>query len=76
MQGFKTYLVALLMGFLPAITTWVAGIDWAHLLMAWGVPQAYIVPLAGLLAAVVMAVMRAITQLTTVKEALNTEPPK
>lgn len=76
MSGFKTYLVAILVAVLPTVSAAVAGIDWAKVLMGWGVPEMYVVPLAGVAAAVVMAVMRAITQVTTVKEALNTEPPK
>lgn len=75
MSGYKTYLVAILMAVLPVLTEQVAGIDWVSVLTGWGVPQAMVVPLAGLVAAGVMAAMRKVTELTTVKQALETPPP-
>lgn len=76
MTGYKTYLVAFLMAVLPMVTDKVAGVDWTAVLTGWGVPSNLVVPAAGLAAGVVMAVMRFLTQLTTVKEALDTPPPK
>jgi hypothetical protein len=76
LEGYKTYLVAVLMAVLPVVTESVAGIDWVTVLTGWGVPQAMVVPVAGLVAAAVMAVMRKVTEATTVKTALETEPPK
>ena len=76
MNGYKTYLVAFLMAVLPMVSEKVAGIDWTAVLTGWGVPANMVVPAAGLAAAVVMAGMRFLTQLTTVKDALDTPPPK
>lgn len=76
MSGYKTYLVAFLMAVLPMVSEKVTGLDWTTILTGWGVPENLVVPAAGLAAGLVMAVMRFITQITTVKEALNTEPPK
>lgn len=74
-EGYKTYLVAILMAVLPVLTEQVAGIDWVSVLTGWGVPQTMVVPLAGLVAAGIMAAMRKVTELTTVKTALETPPP-
>ena len=71
MNGYKTYLVAFLMAVLPLVSDKVGGIDWTTVLAGWGVPSNLVVPAAGLAAGVVMAVMRFITQLTTVKDASN-----
>ena len=76
MGGYKTYLVAFLMAVLPIVTEKVGGIDWTAVLAGWGVPENLVVPAAGLAAGLVMAVMRFLTQITTVKDALYTEPPK
>jgi hypothetical protein len=76
MLGYKTYLVAFLMAFLPAITEKVSGVDWVSVLGSWGVPQNMVVPAAGLVAALIMAFMRFLTQITTVHNAIMTEPPK
>ncbi len=73
-EGYKTYLVAILMAVLPVLTEQVAGIDWVSVLTGWGVPQTMVVPLAGLVAAGIMAAMRKVTELTTVKTALETPP--
>lgn len=75
-NGFKTVFVALLMAVVPTLTTVVGGVDWTKVLAGWGVPDQWVVPVAGLVAGLVMAVMRFLTQVTTVKDALNTEPPK
>lgn len=74
MQGYKTYLVAFLMAVLPTLTEKVAGIDWTAVLTGWGVPESMVVPAAALVAAVVMAGMRFLTQITTVQTALETDP--
>jgi len=76
LEGYKTYIVAALMAALPTITTAVNHIDWVTVLTGLGVQKEWIVPLASFAAAVVMAIMRKITQATTVKTALETEPPK
>lgn len=76
MEGYKTYLVAFLMAVVPMVSDKVAGIDWTAVLTGWGVPSNLVVPAAALAAAVVMALMRFITQITTVNTALNTLPPK
>lgn len=76
MQGYKTYLVAFLMAVLPIVSEKVGGIDWTAVLTGWGVPANMVVPAAGLAAAVVMAAMRFLTQITTVQTALETEPPR
>lgn len=75
MSGYKTYLVAILMAVLPVVTEAVGGIDWVTVLAGWGVPQTMVVPVAGLVAAAIMAVMRKVTEVTTVKQALETPPP-
>lgn len=75
MSGYKTYLMALLVGILPWATEKVGALDWNALLLGWGVPSDYVVPAAAAVSAVVMIVMRFITQLTTVKTALETPPP-
>lgn len=74
MNGYKTYLVAFLMAVLPIVTEKVGGIDWTTVLAGWGVPENLVVPAAGLAAGLVMAVMRFLTQITTVKTALDTPP--
>ena len=76
MEGYKTYLVAFLMAVVPMVSDKVAGIDWTAVLTGWGVPANLVVPAAALVAAVVMALMRFITQITTVNTALETPPPK
>lgn len=76
MNGYKTYLVAFLMAVIPMVSEKVSGIDWTSVLTGWGVPENMVVPAAALAAGVVMAVMRFLTQITTVHTALNTEPPK
>lgn len=76
LNNYKTYLVAFLMAVLPMVSEKVAGIDWTTVLTGWGVPENMVVPAAGLAAGLVMAFMRFLTQITTVKDALNTEPPK
>ena len=75
MSGYKTYLMALLVGVLPLVTEKVGAVDWNALLLGWGVPSDYVVPAATAVSAIVMIVMRVITQLTTVKHALETPPP-
>lgn len=75
MSGYKTYLMALLVGVLPLVTEKVGAVDWNALLLGWGVPSDYVVPAATAVSAIVMIVMRVITQLTTVKTALDTPPP-
>lgn len=69
LNGYKTYLVAFLMAVLPIVTEKVSGIDWTAVLAGWGVPANLVVPAAGLAAALVMAFMRFLTQITTVKDA-------
>ena len=69
MNGYKTYIVAFLMAVLPLVSDKVAGIDWTTVLAGWGVPSNLVVPAAGLAAGLVMAVMRFLTQITTVKDA-------
>lgn len=71
MNGYKTYLVAFLMAVLPLVSDKVAGIDWTTVLAGWGVPSNLVVPAAGLAAGLVMAVMRFLTQVTTVKDAVE-----
>jgi len=66
LNGYKTYIVATLI----AVFGVLAQYDWNGFLND---PKAGWVALAS---AVVMAIMRAITQSTTVKEALYTDPPK
>ena len=75
MQGYKTYLMALLVGVLPLVTEKVGAINWNDLLLGWGVPDNYVVPAATAVSAIVMIIMRMITQVTTVKTALETPPP-
>lgn len=76
LNGYKTYIMALLMGLLPLATEALSGVNWVALLTSWGVPQQYVVPLAGVVAAMIMAGMRKLTEVTTVNQALLTEPPK
>lgn len=71
MNGYKTYLVAFLMAVLPIVSEKVGGIDWTTVLAGWGVPENLVVPAAGLAAGLVMAVMRFLTQITTVKSAVE-----
>lgn len=66
LNGYKTYIVAALI----AVFGVLAQYDWNSFLND---PKAGWVALAS---AVIMAIMRAITQSTTVKEALYTDPPK
>lgn len=60
-QGFRTYIVAALMAAVPALTTWLGGVDWSAILRTAGVPDALVLPLAGAIAAAIMAFMRSIT---------------
>jgi hypothetical protein len=67
LNGYKTYLAASILAALGVL----AQVDWVKFLdhpdsAAW----------VAIGSAVLMAVMRAITQATTVTQALNTEPPK
>jgi hypothetical protein len=66
MNGYKTYLVAILM----AVFGVLAQADWTKFFddpkTGWAV----------IASAVIMAIMRAITQATTVKQAIAEEPPK
>lgn len=59
--GMRTYLVAALMAALPSLTEWLGGVNWVEVLANLGVPQQWVIPLAGILGAVVMAVMRKVT---------------
>jgi hypothetical protein len=61
MKGLRTYLVAFLMALIPAATAYFEGFDWVGFLTSAGVPQQWVLPLAGVLASIVMAVMRSIT---------------
>lgn len=67
LDGYKTYIAAALL----AVFGVLAQADWVKLLDH---PDsgAYV----ALASALLMAVMRALTQITTVKKALYTEPPK
>lgn len=76
MAGYKTYLMALVVGILPWATEKVGAINWNDLLLSLGVPENYVVPAATAVSAIVMIIMRMLTQVTTVKAALETEPPK
>ena len=66
LNGYKTYLVAAMTAMFGVL----AGTDWVHFMndpkAGWAV----------LGMSLLMAVMRAITNATTVKEALDTVPPK
>lgn len=73
MNGYKTYIVAFLMAVLPLVSEKIGGIDWTAVLAGWGVPENLVVPAAGLAAGVVMALMRFLTQITTVKIAAEGE---
>jgi len=75
MNGYKTYLVAFLMSVLPLVSDKVAGLDWTTILHSWGVPDNMVVPAATLVAGIIMALMRFVTQITTVKQAIAAEPP-
>ena len=75
MSGYKTYLMALLVGVLPWVSEKVGAIDWNGLLLGWGVPSNYVVPAATAVSAIVMIIMRMLTQVTTVKTALESPPP-
>lgn len=66
MLGYKTYIVSVLTAVLGALIA----VDWVKFLDD---PKA---GLAIVAMSVLMAVMRGITQATTVKEALVAEPPK
>lgn len=61
LTGFRTYLVAALMAAVPALTTVLGGVDWSAILRNAGVPDALVLPLAGAIAAAIMAFMRSIT---------------
>ena len=61
MQGFRTYLVAALLAAVPTLTTLLGGVDWSAVLRNAGVPDALVLPLAGAIAAAIMAFMRSIT---------------
>ncbi len=75
MSGYKTYLMALIVGILPLATEKIGAIDWNALLLGLGVPDNYVVPAATAVSAIVMIIMRMVTQVTTVKTALETPPP-
>lgn len=62
MEGFRTYLVAALMAAVPTLSEWLGGVNWVEVLTSLGVPQQWVVPLAGIVGAVVMAVMRTLTK--------------
>lgn len=66
MNGYKTYIAALITAILGALVT----VDWVKF---FDDPKA---GLALIGSALLMAVMRKITEVTTVKSALFTEPPK
>jgi len=66
LNGYKTYIVAALIAVFGVLSQY----DWNGFLND---PKAGWVALAS---AILMAIMRAITQSTTVKEALYTDPPK
>lgn len=67
LNGYKTYLAAIILAAFGVL----AQVDWVKFLDhpdsgAW----------VAIGSAILMAVMRALTQVTTVKQALNTIPPK
>jgi ABC-type Co2+ transport system permease subunit len=59
--GMRTYLVAALVAALPSLTEWLGGVNWVEVLTNLGVPQQWVIPLAGIVSAVVMTVMRKVT---------------
>lgn len=61
MQGFRTYLVAMLVAVLPMLSEWLGGVDWVSLLTNMGVPQQLVIPLSAMIAGGLMALMRSIT---------------
>ena len=61
LTGLRTYIVAFLMALVPAATTYFANFDWAGFLATLGVPSQWAVPVAGVIASIVMAAMRSIT---------------
>ena len=76
MLGYKTYIMGLIVALLPLVTEKLGAVDWNALLLSLGVPDNMVVPAATAVSGVIMIVMRFITQITTVKDALYTEPPK
>jgi hypothetical protein len=66
MNGYKTYLASGLLALFGVLVQ----VDWVRFLDD---PKSGYVAIAS---AILMAVMRAWTEQTTVKQALNTEPPK
>jgi len=75
MQGLKTYFTALVLATVPLLTEKLGLVDWNSILIDAGVPVNYVAPAATIVSAAVMIVMRYITQVTTVKTALETVPP-
>lgn len=76
LNNYKTYIVALITAILPYLSEQILNINWVQVLTHFGVSSNMVIPLGGFIAGVVMAAMRLLTQITTVKEALYTEPPK
>ena len=68
MKGYKTFIVAALMGVLPALSEWLLGIDWVSVLTGAGIPQVAVVPLAFAIAGAITGLLRGVTTTAPGKE--------
>ena len=60
-KGYRTYIVAAGTAILPALVTYLAGMDWQGFLGSLGVEPRWQIPLALVLAGTSQAIMRSIT---------------
>ena len=60
-KGFRTYVVAALMAFLPSMSEWLLGIDWVSVLTGAGIPQVAVVPLAFAMPGAITGLLRSVT---------------
>lgn len=61
LTGFKTIIWSAIMAGFPTISAWLLNIDWVHVIQGWGVPQVWVVPLAGLVGGIITAILRFFT---------------
>lgn len=57
----KTLAWATFMALFPTLTAYIGGLDWVQIVTSWGIPQIWIMPVAGLIGGIVTAILRFLT---------------
>lgn len=73
MKGYRTYTVAALIALVTAVLPALSGLDWVAVMRSMGIPEAWAIPIGGLVGAGLMAAMRSVT--TTSPGVMPSAPP-